>query len=93
MLHHRRLISKKYNGKGRYTLSFDSTFGHHERGPKIFGVKKGYDYVKGRYGRFQTVITATVANAQRLDGLEVEVQQPQSLAQEKAYLKETAAQD
>jgi hypothetical protein len=58
MPHHRRLISRKYNGKGRYPLSFDSTFAHHERGPKIFGVKKGYDYVKGRYGRIQTVITA-----------------------------------
>ena len=90
---HRRRISSKYKGKGRHTISIDWTYAHHSRGFKIYGVRKGFDYVKGGYGRFQTVLTATVANARRQDGLEVEIQQPAELPKEKAYLKATAGQE
>jgi hypothetical protein len=84
MPHHRKLVSAKYKGKGRHTISLDWTQSHHDRGPQIFGVKKGYDYVNGRHGLFQTVLTATVANAERQDGIEVEIQKPYHVAEEKA---------
>ena len=93
MPRHRELIGTKYKGKGRHTISLDWTFSHHDRGPEIFGVKKGYDYVKGCYGLFQTVLTAAVANRERLEGIDAEVQSPEQLAKEKIYLKETAGQD
>jgi len=44
---------------------------HHEWGPKIYGVTKSYDYVERRMARFQTVVTAVVANRTLVDGLEV----------------------
>ncbi len=89
---HREAVSGKYRGKSRYAISLDWTLSHHERGPDIYGVKKGYDYINGKHGLFQTVVTATVANASRQDGIEVEVQQPEALSKEKAYLKDTAGQ-
>ena len=89
---HRKVVSGKYCGKGRHVISLDWTSSHHERGPEIYGIKKGYDYTERRHGLFQTVMTATVANASRQDGIEVEVQQPEALPKEKAYLEETAEQ-
>ena len=35
-----------------------------------------FDYVDNRMGRYQTVVTAEVANRERLDGLELIVQEP-----------------
>ena len=93
MPHHRGLLGEKYKGKGRHTISLDWTHSHHDRGPNIFGVKKSYDYTQGRYGLFQTVLTATVANSNRQDGVEIEVQKPAALAKEKAYLKATSGQN
>lgn len=93
MLHHRKLLSDKYKGKGRYMISLDWTHSHHDRGPKIFGNKKSYDYVNRRHGLFQTILTATVANTERQDGIEIEIQKPYELAKEKAYLKATAGQN
>jgi hypothetical protein len=88
----REVGSGHYRGQGRCVISLDWTLAHHDRGPKIYGVKWGYDYVKRRYGRFQTVLTATVSNAKRVDGLEVEVQLAESLEAEKAYLMASAKQ-
>lgn len=93
MPHHRKRVSANYKGKSRHTLSIDWTYAHHPRGFEIYGVKNGFDYAKGGYGRFQTILTATVANAKRQDGIEVEIQQPAELPKEKAYLKATAGQD
>ena len=93
MPHHRTLLSEKYKGKGRHMIILDWTLSHHDRGPNIFGVKKSYDYTKSRYSLFQTVLTATVANAKRQDGIEIEVQKPEQLSKEKAYLKATAGQE
>ena len=93
MPYHRELIGAKYKGKGRHVISLDWTLSHHDRGPNIFAVKKSYDYVKGCNGLFQTVLTATVANAKRQDGIEIEIQKPAELAKEKAYLKATASQN
>ncbi len=39
-------------------------------------MSKSYDYVERRMGRFQTVVTAVVANRQVIDGLELQVQEP-----------------
>lgn len=51
-------------------MSVDWTYVHHERGPKIYATKRAYDYVEGRMSRHQTLVTAVVANAQRVDGLD-----------------------
>jgi len=87
------LVGRNYRGKGRAVIGLDWTFSHHNRGPHSFGVKEGYDYVNKCPGRFQTVLTATVANTERLDGIEVKIQHPLALAKEKAYLKQTSTKD
>lgn len=56
---------------------------------KIYGAKDGYDYVHGCSSCYQTVVTATVANPHRVDGLAVEVQQPNYHQEELAYLEMT----
>ncbi len=53
-------------------------------------MKKAYDYVEKRMSRYQTVVTAAIANRDLIDGLEVRVQTPDYSEQEKAYLKMTA---
>lgn len=93
MPRHRQVVSGFYQGQRRAVISLDWTLNHHARGPQIYGVKHGYDYVQQRYGRFQTVLTATVSNAQRLDGIAVEIQLPEALKAEKAYLMATVKTD
>ena len=39
------------------------------------------------------MLTAIVANTERLDGIEVKIQHPLTLAKEKAYLKQTSTKD
>jgi DNA-binding GntR family transcriptional regulator len=53
------------------------------------GVKKAWDHVERRLAQYQTIITAVMTNRERLDGLEVVVQQPTWHAEEVAYLQET----
>ena len=53
------------------------------------GVKKAWDHVERRLAQYQTIITAVMTNRERLDGLEVVVQQPAWHAEEVAYLQET----
>ena len=77
MPHHREIVGELYKSKERHVISLDWTLSHHDKGPHIYGVKKGYDYVKGCYGLFQTVLTATISNSKRVDGIEVEVQHPE----------------
>jgi len=89
---HRQQVSAEYQGQGRHVISVDWTFAHHDKGSCIYGVKKSYDYVENTMSRFQTVVTATVANASRVDGLEAAVQQPSFEAQEQAYLNATVAE-
>jgi hypothetical protein len=40
------------------------------------GNTKSYDYVEGRTGRFQTLVTAVVSNHNLIDSLDVVVQKP-----------------
>ena len=89
MPHHRALIAGAHRGCGREVISLDWTYAHHERGPKIWGVKKAWDHVDHRMVPYQTVVTAVVANRSRLDGIEVQVQQPDRHEEEMAYLHET----
>ena len=47
---HREVVGTDHQGRGREVVSLDWTLGHHDRGPKIFGVKKAWEYVEGRLG-------------------------------------------
>jgi hypothetical protein len=89
MPHHRTRIAGAHRGCGREVISLDWTYAHHERGPKIWGVKKAWDHVEQRLAPYQTVVTAVIAHRARLDGIEVLVQQPNRQDEELAYLQET----
>ena len=85
MPHHRAVIACEHRGRGREVISLDWTYAHHERGLKIWGVKKAWDHVEHRLVPYQTVVTAVIANRARLDGIEVLVQQPNRQEEEMAY--------
>jgi hypothetical protein len=70
-------------------IGLDWTLVHHERGPEIYGVTKSYDYVARRLGRFQTVVTAVIANRHLIDGIALQVQEPSVCEEEETYLKAT----
>src|SRR5512143_2286658 len=91
--HHRTEVAQASQGRGRQVNSLDWTLSHHARGPKIYAVPKGYDYVERRTTRFQTVVAAVVSNRDWIDGLEVIAQDPKHLRAEAAYLKATIKQD
>jgi hypothetical protein len=86
---HRALIAPEHRQRGREVISLDWTLVHHERGPHIYGTTKSYDYVERRMGRFQTVVTAVIANRQLIDGIGVQIQEPSVGKEEEAYLKAT----
>jgi DDE superfamily endonuclease len=86
---HRALIAPEHRGQGREVISLDWTLVHHERGPHIYGTTKSYDYVAGRMGRFQTVVTAVIANRHLIDGIDLELQEPSVCKEEETYLKAT----
>jgi hypothetical protein len=90
MQRHRAEVATDYRGRGRAVISLDWTLVHHERGPKIYAVSRTYDYVAHRTTLLQTVVTAVVANRERVDGLEVMGQDPLDLRAEEAYLHATA---
>ena len=89
MPRHRAVIANAHRGCGREVISLDWTYAHHERGLKIWGVKKAWDHVAQRLVPYQTVVTAVIANRVRLDGIEVLVQQPNQQEEELAYLQAT----
>ena len=90
MPRHRAEVAADYRGRGRAVISLDWTLAPHERGPKVYGVRRVYDYVAHRTTLLQTVVTAVVANREVFDGLDVIVQAPLDLPAEEAYLQETA---
>jgi hypothetical protein len=63
MEQHRAIVSQRHPGKGREIISLEWTQAHHEAGEQIHGVKRAYDYVNPRMSRFQTVVTAVIANS------------------------------
>jgi hypothetical protein len=89
MEHHRHNIAPQYRGRGRAVMSLDWTFSYHPYSEKIYGAKTAYDYVHRRWNCYQTVVTAAVSNPHRVDGLAVDVQQPNYLKEELAYLQMT----
>jgi hypothetical protein len=89
MSHHRQVVSADHRGRGPEVISLDWTFAHHDRGPHIWAVRSAWDYTQRRYGRYQTMLTAVIANRELIDGLEVAVQSPKVHEKELAYLKET----
>ena len=89
MPRHREVVSRDHRSRGREVISLDWTFAHHDRGPHIWGVSSAWDYTQRRYGRYQTVLTAAIANRDLIDGLEVSVQSPKVHEKELAYLKAT----
>jgi hypothetical protein len=91
--HRARMAQEHRGGRGREVISLDWTLAHHDYGPRIFGVKKMYDYVAERYGRLQTVVTATIANRVHVDGLAVEVQVPGFEKEEREYLAMSAQEN
>ena len=87
MSRHRNHLSSHYSqAKGKSVISLDWTFGHHDWGKKIHGVKWQWDYVKGRYCLCQSLATATISNPSRFDPIDLDVQEPKYLSQEKSYL-------
>jgi hypothetical protein len=90
MQQHRAIVGKRHQGRGREVISLDWTLSHHEEGFHIYGVKRSYDYVNHCMSRFQTVVTAVIANPQQIDGIAVEVQLPDFSEAERGYLKMTA---
>ena len=52
----------------------------------------GYDYVEGRCCLMQTVLTATIANRDIIDGIDIVVQEPGYEKKEMAYLNATVKQ-
>ena len=86
---HREIIASDHQGRGEEVISLDWTLSHHEKGEKIYGVKKLYDYVEGKMSRYPTVVTATIANREIIDGIEVVVQEPNYEQEQLGYLKMT----
>jgi hypothetical protein len=86
---HRRVIAPEHRNRGREVISLDWTLIHHERGPEIYGVTKSYDYVERRMARFQTTVTAVIANRELIDGIGVQIQEPDVCKEEETYLKAT----
>ena len=86
---HREIVASEHKGQGQEVISLDWTLSHHEKGDKIYGVKKQYDYVEGKMSRYQTVVTASIANREIIDGIEVVVQEPNYEKEELAYLEMT----
>jgi hypothetical protein len=90
---HRAVIAGEHRGCGLEVIDLDWTYVHHDRGPEIYATKRAYDHVEGRMSTYQTLVTAVVANADRVDGLALEVQFPNYQAEELGYLNMTAQDD
>lgn len=93
MEQHRRVISPIHQGKGREIIALDWTFSYHPYSEKIFAAKEAYDYVNRCWSCYQTVVTASISNSQRVDGIAVEVQYPNYEKEELAYLEMTAKEN
>lgn len=90
---HRAVIAGEHRGRGLEVIDLDWTYVHHDRGPEIYATKRAYEHVEGRMSTYQTLVTAVVANADRVDGLALEVQFPNYQAEELSYLNMTAQED
>ena len=48
MPRHREVVAGAHRGRGREVISLDWTYAHHERGLRMWGVKKAWDHVEHR---------------------------------------------
>ena len=87
---HRAEVAGEYRGGGRAVSALDGTVVHQERGPQSHAVSRTYDYVAPRTTLLQTVVPAVVAPRERVDGLDVLVQEPLDLHAEEADWHATA---
>lgn len=87
MEQHRRVVSPIHRGKGREVIALDWTFSYHPYSQKIFAAKDAYDYVNRCWSCYQTVVTASISNGKRVDGIALEVQHPNYEKEELAYLE------
>ena len=65
--------NKTLQGRGREIIALDWTFSYHPHSEKIFAAKEAYDYVNRCWSCYQTVVTASISNSSRVDGIAVEV--------------------
>lgn len=93
MKQHRRVVSRRHQGRGREIIALDWTFSYHPYSEKIFAAKSAYDYVNQCWSCYQTVVTASISNGQRVDGIAVEIQHPNYEQEELAYLEMTAQEN
>ena len=93
MQQHRKVVSPIHQGKGREIIALDWTFSYHPHSEKIFAAKEAYDYVNRCWSCYQTVVTASISNGSRVDGIAVEVQNPNYEKEELAYLEMTAKEN
>jgi hypothetical protein len=89
MPRHREVLAPFHRGRGREVIRLDWPYAHHERGLHIGGVQKAWDPVDTRSAPYQTVLTAVLANRDRLDGMEAMGQQPHRQEEALAYLNAT----
>lgn len=93
MQQQRKVVSPIHQGKGREIIALDWTFSYHPHSEKIFAAKEAYDYVNRCWSCYQTVVTASISNVSRVDGIAVEVQYPNYEKEELAYLEMTAKEN
>ena len=93
MQQQRKVGSPIHQGKGKEIIALDWTFSYHPHSEKIFAAKEAYDYVNRCWSCYQTVVTASISNASRVDGIAVEVQYPNYEKEELAYLEMTAKEN
>src|SRR4030095_5702644 len=59
-------------------------------GDRIFtGQRRAMTMWKGGWARFQTVVTAVIANRQLIDGIDLQIQEPSLGKEEETYLQAT----
>lgn len=90
MQRHRQVAAPAHRGRRQAMLSLDWMFAHHPSREKIYGVKAAYDYVNRCWSRYQTVVTAAIANPYRGNGVAVDLPFPNYEKEELAYLAMTA---
>ena len=87
---HRAVITGAHRGRGLEVIDLDCIYVHPDRGPESYAAKRTYDHVEGRMSTYQTLVTAVVVNADRIDGLAVDVQFPNYPSEALDYLNMTA---
>jgi len=90
----RHLDSIQSHHQNGFTVGIlDSTFIHHPRGQKIYGVYKYWDYVEKQYTYAIQLVTAAISTNDRLDGFGYRIYHRSFQRQERLYLEHTEIPD